>query len=508
MKERPMPLAVSGPTRGEFLKFAAASVGSYVLQQGIDNRQNITTKTARLLGELGDELISPESIIPNPIPVLVPRDTDIPKVSRGAPQEPLAVVPTYWNKKDTLGLQLPSDILLQSNHSEVQVTDRNFNETGVAILTSAEGPIEGKQEYCMLFRGIEQKDQLVAVGYESGLYLYDHTLQEWVTVRNADDKKLTLTDSWEKLQSKKPDRMMIEDVARGVETLLDIGYRPWGAVLPSTKMPGAKKLASPLSHYATTKDSVLNFSAEGKGYFVTQNGDIIDCNHLKAKAGETFDLFTQLYTQSLNGESNPRASVHYSVGRDERYQFAVDPQSLAPETMLATVFQIMNEVTYRMEGISQRYLKENIAMLPLDLYRSGMSPEDMFTNSLGVTSMLSLLRKEGWLDKLKAPLLALDTQNAQLEAQLVLLKDVLTKQVMLNVVQTLGVRPLQEPPLGNLPLGISPLIPTKVTDEDGAHATHLDLTGFTPNNPNVRYSVTNVPTLELLFDAGAEKLFS
>lgn len=471
---------------------AAVVVGS--LGGGLIARDEI----AKQVGRGVDEIINPESYVSGSIPVLLPRSTDTPRVSLQEHNESVSIHPVYKVENEKVMANILSDFDIQAEHTGVPLTEHTFAEVGEAIITSAEGLVDGKQEYVALFRGSKDADQLLAIGYESGMYTYDWQLEEWVRLLTKDNAVLHNATPWENLQSNKPNRLLLEESTEGIKTLLSIGYKPWGAVLPSTKVPDSisRQSQSHIDSYDQTKEDILLRKSTGERFYVSDNGDLIDVHHLWAKTGETLDLFAQLHEQYLTKVENPVAEIRYSPGHSASYQFTVDSQSLGSSVILDTTFQLMTEVGYRMEGVSQRLAVEKIPGAKQVIQASGMMPEDLFSNSLGILSMIALIKEKNLLGELQDPA-TLRSRTAQLKEQLMY-------EAVNRVLEKYGVRHIDTPPPAILPAGLYPLIPSKVTDND--NPSHIDLEGVTPNNPAVQYSLTHVPAFEINFQRGVKEL--
>jgi hypothetical protein len=484
MSEKNAPPEASGMSRRDFLKNLGLATGAAI----ITDRHQLATG----IGKLVDALATPEKVVSYPIPILVPRDNDTPTLQ---PQEiagePKHIRIVNEQQGDKVALQLLSEEPFQAEHLAPgqAIPSGKLIDTGTGIITTAEGLTQGKQEYCMFFKG--ENNQLIAVGYEKGLYSYDANLKEWVRLLTVDKdgKQHTANTSeatWEDLQKAKPSRMLIQDIAAGTKALASVGYRPWAAVLPSTKIPEGTQIETQPDYYAKTTEEVLESTIkENKRYFITRNGDVVDIAHVWAKSEETLNLFCQLYEQFLQKTPHPTATIEYDAAQNASFQFAVDPSSLHPETILDTTFQIMNQVTYLMEGVTQRYVQEKMPFLKP---HSGMTPEDMFSNSIGIAGMLTLMQDSGNLEQIKKHLAA-KTNFSQL-------KDMLHQQAMNRILTEYGVRanPQVDPHISLI--AAYPLIPSKITEADAKTPTHIRLPGITPNNPDVKYQTTHVPVLQ------------
>jgi hypothetical protein len=466
---------------------------------------------ANAAGKFADELVDPERIMQGPLPVLVPRENDIPVVSpRPKLAVPKVLTPQYTRRDGNVFLQL-NEGSLQSEHTGAALVAGALQEAGTGIITSAEGPQYGKQEYCRFFRG-EEKDQLIAVGFEKGLYTYDTGLKEWVRITTNEGVEVHSSGSWQELEEMIPKRMLLEDVNLGINTLRSVGYRPWACILPSTRIPDGTTRPLAIEDYAQNIDEVLESE---KKYFVTQNGDMIDIGHLRSKAQETLLLIAQLYYQHLSQEKLPTAKVAYNTGNSANFEFVVSPNSLHPEIIFDTTFQLMTQVSYLMEGISQRYLLEKIPELDFEFLKNGMNPEDMFSNSLGIVTALKFIKDNGLLEKLREPLQTIHANYASKASPEEIIgaitgvlqsgKNQLMEQVMKEVLKQYGMQKVDHVP-SNSSLGLYPLVPSKIANVHASTPTHIDLGTINPNNEAVQYLVTHVPVYQTTFQRGVKEL--
>ncbi len=464
-------------------------------------------------GEAWDAAVPLEKIIDKPVIALEPREYDTPIVQPIALGESTEIHAEYTGKDGAAKLRLWSHSPLRAEHTNSPLGNGSFESAGTAIITTAEGLAKGKQEYCTLFRSGEQ---IIAVGYENGVYAYQSALGsdktgsngEWVRVITQSEGNALpspVTASWKEPAT--PNGMLIESIIQGTKTLSSIGYKPWSAVLPSTRMPSMVEKEITAETCAENVAEVI----DGKHLlFVTRQGDIVDINHLIAKAGETFDLLLQLCYMRVSGEQSPIAGVRYSRGSNAVFEFSVDPASLGDNDLYDTAFSIMTTESMLMEGISQRYAAEKLPLIGKIHTTEGLSPEDPFTNSLGIVGMLDVIRKNGIDAKLEGPLKQIRRNNPSattseireaLEEQLGDIRDKLAKYVLEKTALTYGVR-TQPPGTLTLPRGLYPLIPTKVSDHDDINPNRINLqsAGIRPNSPASIFRPTKVPAVEPTFE--------
>lgn len=73
---------------------------------------------------------------------------------------------------------------------------------------------------------------------------------------------------------------------------------------------------------------------------------------------------------------------------------------------------------------------------------------------------------------------------------------------------SLGVREQKLPHTVKLPRGIYALVPTKMTDSDGATPTHINVraVGIQSNSPNARFTNTHVPAMQTAVERAVGEL--
>jgi hypothetical protein len=481
--------------------------------------------------EVYDLAASPEDIITGPVPVLEPRTDNEPSVSPEECGEAFTLRATCSDQGLVLKLSLPSRALW-AEHTEAPVNpSESFTSAGTAIITTAEGPQNGKQEYCTLFTGPDPDGQVLAIGFEGGLYTYERSLGhdkgtngEWVRVLGqTEDAKLPspafvdLSVLGVDLSGGQPEHL-VQKVVKGTETLHKLGYRPWAAVLPSTKMPDM--ITKDLTHEncAQNIEEVLD-GKTSKNYFISKKGDLLDAHHMAGKAEQTLKLFADLFVQRAAGVEQPAVNISYGTGSNASFEFAVSRDSLRPENFTDTVYALMQTEGMIMEGISQRLALEQIPHPFYDMLPEfgGLGPEDLFSNSLAITGMLSLIQDHNMEKRLDAVIEAARRRNPQASAEDLqadvetAIRDITSKlaqRVVAETAHALGVRHQKLPLSVDLPRGIYALVPTKVSDKDAATPTRINTQaiGVRPNNPNAHFRPTNVPAMETAVERGLQEL--
>lgn len=472
---------------------------------------------AEKAGQLADVLVSPEDIIDQEIPVLVPREDHTPVVNPRRISAEATPVNTRYSEKR--GFTFSGCESFVAEHTGTWLnTAEDKKYAGIGIITTAEGLEHGTQECCELFRG---QEQTVAVGSQTGnLFMWEPALAgeqtgngEWVRVMTPIEP--SPTDIAIKPQSQARTApvdpatkhgMLIEKVAKGTQTLSELGYRPPAAVLASTQTPGTVvKELSPKICPSRAED--LLDKRDECALMVTGNGDIVDLNHLHAKAAETFDLAVQILFMKMRGDQKPEVSVPYAWGSNSKFKFAFSQEALQTQSVEELAASIMMFETMLMEGITQRYVPEKMPVIDIAA-SSGLSAEDPSTNSMGILGMLKLMRRHNLFDPLSKALAkiqqahqntSMDKVSKILEETFVEYREKLAKLVVFNNALEHGVTPVNEPTRVNLPLGFYPLVPTKVDDRFATRPTHIDYcgAGYTPNSPQIDIKPTNVPAMRL-----------
>lgn len=467
---------------------------------------------AEKIGEAYDTLLSLETLLtPQAMIPLEPRETDTPIVEFQLHGKPIDVPTHFTHRDEATILHLGGDIPLRAEHTETPIEDTEFTAAGTAIITTAEGLQHGDQAYCQLFTG---ENSIVAVGYEGGLYTYEPRLGskesqgEWVRIVATSDKDVRSshamsTAAWEDLESMKSDNSLIKDVVKGATELRGLGYKPFGAILASTQMPEMSEIYFGPKDCAQTLEEIIDRT---KPFFVTGEGIVLDLHHLEAKAGETLGLYAQLLSQQISGEAHPTATVRYTEGSEATYTFAVEPASLTDDTIEHTTFAMMIWASTFMEGVSQRHAIENFPLLESMSSNSGMSHEDLFTNTLGISSMLALIKEPGRTEKISQSIQAIRRHYPSMPPEEISnivveeLRPYLVSQVLEQTAQTYGIRAFNEPITGTLPRGIYPLVPVLVDLENTVAPTRITTllreADIATNNPNVQFTITHATAYE------------
>lgn len=321
--------------------------------------------------EMYDAIASPESIIPGPVPVLEPRTDDAPVVAPRPCGEATQIQTACTGQGENAAFTLQPNAMW-GEHVGTPLSEETFTPAGVAVITTAEGLVEGKQEYGMILKG---KNQVIALGYEGGMYLYASELAhgdpdrggtggEWVRLLaqangTAMPSPAQANASWGKLQTITGRKLLVEQVVAGTQTLRELGYRPWAATLPSTRMPDMQHKELTTKNCARSIAEACN-PQEGKSYFVSEKGDIVDVTHMRAKAGETLDAFTHMFCQYAAGVPQPTVAVRYGQGSQAEFKFSLSQDAVQPENLADTTFTLMQTESMLMEGIAQRYAVEHV----------------------------------------------------------------------------------------------------------------------------------------------------
>lgn len=484
-------------------------------------------------GRALDEYANTERIIPGPTISLAPRKDNTPSVE----PKPRGESVTTWTsfspqtEKERATLRFAPALSAEAEHfphQDLRLGEGVFTEGGFAIITTAEGFTphktingwsRGEQVSTRMFQD-HTTGQLVAVGLEGGLYVYKTELGrkgvtsgEWVRIvtrpdKNAPPSALISAKTWAEMQQFMPKRFFAQDKELGVQTLRQVGYKPFGAISPNTKTPDTKTLT--ISPENCTTDPAN--SIDKRLYWITEKGDLIDMNHLGSKARETLRLVLDLL--SLDPE-DPTVRVEYARGYSSGFEFAIDPDALKLENVVDMASSIMDTVTTLMEGISQRGVYELNPDLQKHFKDSHFSFEDGPTNKLGSTGMLGTITQLGILKDLNARLKAELHRNPHLSKKEVIDNLVRDSQPSLmritlgQLVAEHGVRKQTTTITQEFPLNPYHEIPGKVTSQDLATPTFIDVrkAGINPDNPDAhRYRPTNVAMLELIANEAGRKL--
>lgn len=488
------------------------------IQQGLPGMG--LKELAEWTGEQLDSMEDLEKIMPNPIIALEVREDDTPTVEAKQHGKSITINPSF---SEGGVLRFAPDLQAEAEHvpyQDLELGKGTFNMAGVGIITTAEGLVDGKQEFIEMFED-NTTGQLVGVGYEGGLYVYkrelgkaEGTSGEWVRIVTRPDKNGPLSalingKTYEEMRSFMPEQKLIHRVKQGTDTLRRIGYQAYGAILPTTKMPEMKTI---------TVGSINNTASEimfGRGLFVTEQGDLIDIDHLQGKASETLQLFADLLAK------NPNVGVGYALGSSATYKFAIEPSVLTSENTADLTASIMNTVTMLMEGISQRDMFETMPKAVNDLLPAfgHYNPEDAFTNTLATTEMLTVIKEMGVAETLKGKIEAIkhrhgdkltaEQMHTKINEMVREMAPQLVRMVMSKVVHERGVRAIKQPLTLELPLGIYHNIPVKISTADAANTSRINkkAAGLNPKNMQAHeYQTTNLPVLEVVAGKAISKI--
>lgn len=473
-------------------------------------------EVAHKTGEVYDRLASIETMLsPGDMMPLLPRPSDVPIIESLPRGSEVIMTAEVERHNDTITLRFDNEASLHAEHTDAPVHDRRFTEAGTAIITTAEGLEHGEQVYGRLFKGATNT---VAVGYDGGVYVYESSLGhdgnsgEWVRmITSGEDEALSAPVSLPSGVAQEvveTDHMLIEEVAKGTATLRRLGHQPFGEILPNTRMPDMQSINLGPEDCAQNLVEALSLI---KPYFVSHDGVVIDLRHLQAKAGETFDAYAQLLHEQIVGRYRPEVSVRYSRASGSRYEFRTDEASVAPRTIDDTTFTVMNAASTLMEGVSQRYVSENIPGSERLSSRSGMSHEDMYTNTLGIVGTLSHIKERGLTEELAQVLSRVRERSSgeQIEAAVSEIREAVVQRVLRQSVRSQGVHAFSEPINSSVPLGIYQLLPV-VVDSSIKHehagipaprmTDMLRRAGIRTDNPDVHVMPTHVPAMESTID--------
>ncbi len=259
---------------------------------------------------------------------------------------------------------------------------------GFGIITDARGLWDGQQEYCAIF--VDDNKNYLAIGYEGGLYGYDFQQKEWRRLVNSNGKYLQVEAEWKGLNIEPP--KMSEQVISGLKVFRDLGYRPYPIVRGDVQMPEMNEKEG--------KFAPKNFYSEKNQYgryLFGESGEIIDLVHAVGMAEKLVLAVIQMlkqYDAQTQTSANLstvsfRVEIPHFVSNENfpfEYQCDLNVKGLDEAGVIKNIlligFLLIQATGFLMETVSQRAVKD---LLPIPLsFVVGMTPEDMYSNSLGM----------------------------------------------------------------------------------------------------------------------------
>ncbi len=275
------------------------------------------------------------------------------------------------------------------------IIGKSLNIVGFGIITDARGLWYGQQEYCVML--FDEENNCLAIGYEGGLYGYDFKHKEWRRLVNSDGQYLQVNPEWQGLGISLP--KMSEQVISGLRLFQWLGYTPYPIVRGDVKMPEMNEKPG--------KFAPENFYSEKNQYgryLLGQSGEVIDLAHAWGMVGKLVLAVMQMLEQYSNQiETSPglnnvsfKVSIPHFEGDENfpfEYQCDLNVQGLkaadVTRAILLIGFLLIQATGFLMETVSQRAVKDIVPM-PLP-FVVGMTPEDMYSNSLGMWLALTEL---------------------------------------------------------------------------------------------------------------------
>jgi len=267
---------------------------------------------------------------------------------------------------------------------------------GFDIITDARGLWKGQQEYCAIF--VDQQNNYLAIGYEGGLYGYDFEQKEWCRLIDSNGKCLQVKARWKGLNITPP--KMSEQVISGLALAKQLGYPRYPIVRGDVQMPEMNEKAGKF----TPEQFYSKENPHGR-YLFGKSGEIIDLVHAEGMAEKLVLAVIQMleqYNKQIKASPNLdkvsfKVSIPHSEGGEDfpfEYKGKLNIADLSGEvevvkTILLIGFLLIQATGFLMETVSQRAVPDMVS-IPIPLV-VGMTPEDMYSNSLGMWLALTEL---------------------------------------------------------------------------------------------------------------------
>jgi len=279
------------------------------------------------------------------------------------------------------------------------VLGEHLKIAGFDIITDARGLWDGQQEYCAIF--VDQQNNYLAIGYEGGLYGYDPKLKEWRRLVDSDGNYLQVEAEWRGLNITPP--KMSEQVISGLVLAKQLGYSRYPIVRGDVQMPEMNEKGGKFTpeHFYSKENPY------GR-YLFGKSGEIIDLVHAGGMAEKLVLAVIQMLEQyNKQIKASPglnevflEVSIPHFEG-DENFPFEYQcklnvkglSEAAATRAILLIGFLLIQATGFLMETISQRAVRDMVS-IPIPLV-VGMTPEDMYSNSLGMwLALIELLENE------------------------------------------------------------------------------------------------------------------
>ncbi len=412
------------------------------------------------IGKTLDRLLEVENMSNPNVPIILPRETDQPIVTVTESEKEIKTIDlqmifdknssTYrlvnHNQSSNWGLEFPQKEELKINLSG------NLTEVGYAIITDIRGLQKGEQQYCVMFRTTD--NQYIAVGYEGGLYFFEPINKEWVRIVDENKQVLRTKPKWEGLNlAPKPIR---DQIYEGWQTFSELGYEPFGGILPNVQMPMNNNRVFSRNEFYTDDNT------ENVAYLLGQNGELLDLVHVQGTAEKLVLVANQIFQQYQQGKKTFEVTIpHYEGEMPFPYQYEVIiNESITDEDIPLLAFLVIQAMSFQMEAVSQMLVKEIAPMFP----RGGLTPEDKFSNTIGAWTMVQYILHEGLVDTLNS---IKDNDHSARALQ----------EVLDNVIQKMGYqKPSSDVDVKTL--GINPYIPVLAKEIDAQNSQTVQIPRF------------------------------
>ena len=266
---------------------------------------------------------------------------------------------------------------------------------GFDIITDARGLWKGQQEYCAIF--VDQQNNYLAIGYEGGLYGYDFEQKEWCRLIDSNGKCLQVKARWKGLNIISP--KISEQVISGLVLAKQLGYPRYPIVRGDVQMPEMNEKEGKFKpeYFYSEKN-------EHGRYLFGKSGEIIDLVHAEGMAEKLVLAVIQMleqYNKQIKASPNLdkvsfKVSIPHIEGGEDfpfEYQCKLNVKGLsetaATRDILLIGFLLIQATGFLLETVSQRAVQDMVS-IPISLV-VGMTPEDMYSNSLGMWLALTEL---------------------------------------------------------------------------------------------------------------------
>ncbi len=265
-----------------------------------------------------------------------------------------------------------------------------------------------KTEFIALYK---RKDNLLAIGFTTGI-IYKLKDGQWVPKRDSSGRLLKTNKQkvWAKIQEAHPQEAaemysMIQKGTKAVQQVIkenkNVDIVP--NVIPlNLEMPWMSYKKIPKNSIATTEEEAKKINKPGSNqdvatYFYTEQGHLIDKEHLLGTADKAFQIWIQIEQAVRQNKDYITVYLEHKIEHsDILFAFTIDlknlknklGQNFSSETVL---FYVMQRFSIAQE-LSQRFFTDSISLLNR-LPTGGFSPEDLFTNTLAIVGILEQIKK-------------------------------------------------------------------------------------------------------------------